>query len=87
MSDREHSSESRGSKCRPHRGPFPFKLSKEINDKKKSEGNVSETIFHVSKHITQYMERLILYFTSVSVTHSHAFNRGRKDLNAGLGLI
>lgn len=54
---------------------------------KKCEGNVSETIFHVSNHITQHMERLILYFISVSVTHSHAFNRGKKDLNAGLGLI
>lgn len=56
--------------------------------KKKCEGNVSETIFHVSNHITQHMERLILYFISVSVTHSHAFNRGgEKDLNASLGLI
>lgn len=54
---------------------------------KKCEGNVSGTIFHVSNHITQHMERLILYFISVSVTHSHAFNGGKKDLNAGLGLI
>lgn len=45
---------------------------------KKCEGNVSETIFHVSNHITQHMERLILYFISVSVTHSRAFNRGKK---------
>lgn len=52
------------------------------------EGNVSETIFHVSNHITQHMGRLILYFISVSVTHSHAFNRGEKnDFNVGLGLI
>lgn len=56
---------------------------------KTCEGNVSETIFHVSNHITQHMERLILYFISVSVTHSHAFNSGgkKKDFNAGLGLI
>ena len=54
---------------------------------KKWEGNVSETIFHVSNHITQHMERLILHFISVSVTHSRALSRGRKDLNAGLGLI
>lgn len=54
---------------------------------KKCEGNVSETIFHVSNHFTQHMERLILYFISVSATHSHAFHRGRKDLNSGLGLI
>lgn len=55
---------------------------------KKCEGNVSETIFHVSNHITQHVERVILYFISVSVTHSHAFNRGgKKALNAGLGLI
>lgn len=54
---------------------------------KKWEGNVSETIFHVSNHITQHTERLIQYFISVSVTHSHALNRGKKDLNAGLGLI
>jgi hypothetical protein len=54
--------------------------------KKKCEGNVSETIFHVSNHITQHMERLILYFISVSVTHSCAFNRERNS-NAGLGLI
>lgn len=58
------------------------------------EGNVSETIFHVPNHITQHMERLILCFISVSVTHSHAINReGKKnktkhnDFNAGLGLI
>lgn len=55
---------------------------------KKCEGNVSETIFHVSNHITQLTERLILYFISVRETHSHAFHRGKKkDLNTGLGLI
>lgn len=46
---------------------------------KNCEGNVSETIFHVSNHISQHMERLILYFISVSVTHSRAFNRGEKS--------
>ena len=46
---------------------------------KNCEGNVSETIFHVSNHISQHMERLILYFISVSVTHSRAFNRGKKS--------
>lgn len=44
-------------------------------------------MFHVSNHIAQHMERLIVYFISVSVTRAVLSTEGKKDLNAGLGLI
>lgn len=44
-------------------------------------------MFHISNHIAQHMERLIVYFISVSVTRAVLSTEGEKDLNAGLGLI